>query len=180
MDCSPPGSFVCGIFQARILGIQSLSRVQLCDPMDCSTPGLPVHHQLPEFTQTHVHWVGNAIQPSHPLSSSSPPSFNLSQHQGPFKWVRSSHQVAKYWSFNFSISSSNEYSGLISLRMNWMDLLAVQETLQESSPTQQFKSINSSVLSFLYSPTLKSIHDHRKNHSFDKMDLCQQSNVFAF
>ena len=150
-----------------VCSVQSLSRVQLCDPMDCSTPGLPVHHQLPEFTQTHVHWVGNAIQPSHPLSSSSPPSFNLSQHQGPFKWVRSSHQVAKYWSFNFSISSSNEYSGLISLRMNWMDLLAVQETLQESSPTQQFKSINSSVLSFLYSPTLKSIHDHRKNHSFD-------------
>ena len=73
----------------------------------------------------------------------------------------------KYWSFNFSISSSNEYSGLISFRMDWLDLLAVQETLQESSPTQQFKSINSSVLSFLYSPTLTTIHEYWKNQSFD-------------
>ena len=67
----------------------------LCDPMDCSTPGLPVHHQLPEFTQTHVHWVGDAIQPSHPLSSPSPAAFNRSQHQGLFQWVSSSHQVVK-------------------------------------------------------------------------------------
>ena len=67
----------------------------LCDPMNCSTPGLPVHHQLPEFTQTHVHRVGDAVQPSHPLSSPSPPAFNLSQHQGLFKWVSSSHHVAK-------------------------------------------------------------------------------------
>ena len=66
----------------------------LCDPMDRSTPGLPVHHQLPQFTQIHVHWVGDAIQPSHPLSSPSPPVFSLSQHQGPFKWVSASHQVA--------------------------------------------------------------------------------------
>ena len=76
--------------------VQSLSHVvQLCDLMDCSTPGLPVHHQLPEFTQTHVHWVSDAIQPSHPLSSLSPPTFNLSQQQGLFKWVSSSHQVVK-------------------------------------------------------------------------------------
>ena len=67
----------------------------LCDPMDCSTPGLPVHHQLPESTQTHLHWFGDAIQPSHPLSSPSPPAINLSQYQGLFKWVSSSHQVAK-------------------------------------------------------------------------------------
>ena len=67
----------------------------LCDPIDCSTPGLPVHHQLPEFIQTHVHWVGDAIEPSHPLSSPSHPTFNLSQHQGLFKWVSSLHQVAK-------------------------------------------------------------------------------------
>ena len=72
--------------------IQSLSRVQLCKRMDCSTAGFLVHHQLPEFTQTHVHQVGNAIQPSHPLSFPSPPAFNLSQHQGLFKWVSSSHQ----------------------------------------------------------------------------------------
>ena len=71
------------------------SCLTLCDPMDCSTPGLPVHHQLPEFTQTHVHWVGDAIQPSHPLSSPSSPAFNLSQHQGLFQWVSSFHQVAK-------------------------------------------------------------------------------------
>ena len=100
----------------------------VCDPMDCSTPGLSVHHQLPEFTQTHVHWVVDAIQPSHPLSSPSPPAFNLSQHQGLFRWVSSSHQVAKYWSFSFKISPYN--SGLISFRMDWLDLLAVQGTLK--------------------------------------------------
>ena len=102
----------------------------LCNPMDCSTPDLPVYHQLPELTQTHVHWVGDAIQPSHPLSFPSPPAFNLSQHQGLFKWVSSSHQVAKYWSFSFIISPSNEYSGLISFRLDWLDLLAVQGTLK--------------------------------------------------
>ena len=100
----------------------------LCDAMDRSTPGLPVHHQLPEFTQTHVHWVGDAIQPSHPLSSRSPPTFNLSQHQGLFQWVSSSHP--KYWSFSFSISPSSEYSGLISFRMDCLDFLAVQGTLK--------------------------------------------------
>ena len=71
----------------------------LCDPMNCSMPGLPVHHQLPECTQTHIHWVGDAIQPSHPLSSPSPPALNLSQHQGLFKWVSSWHQVAKILEF---------------------------------------------------------------------------------
>ena len=98
--------------------------------MDCSMPGLPVHHQFPEFTQTHGHWVGNTIQPSHPLSSPSPPTFNLFQHQDLCKWVSSSHHVAKYWSFSFNISPSNEYSGLISFRMDWLDLLAVQGTLK--------------------------------------------------
>ena len=82
----------------------------LCEPMNCSTPGLPVHHQLPEFTQTHVHWVSDAMQPSHPLSSPFPPAFNLSQHQGRFQWASSSNEVAK-WNFSFSISPSNEYSG---------------------------------------------------------------------
>ena len=85
----------------------------------------------------------------------------------------------KYWSFSFSMSPSNEYSGLISFRMVWLDLLAVQGT-QESSPTPQFKSINSSALSFLSSPTLTSIHNYWKNHSFDCMDLCQQSDVSDF
>ena len=102
----------------------------LCHPTDCSTPGLPVHHQLLEFTQTHVHWVIDAIQPFHPLSSVSPPAFNLSQHR-----AFSSESVLcirwpKYWSFSFNISPSNEYSELISFRMEWLDLLAVQGTLK--------------------------------------------------
>ena len=138
----------------------------ICDPMDCRRPGLPVHHQLLEFTQTHVHWVSDVIQPSYPLSSPSPLAFNLSQYQGLFQWVSSSHQVPKYWSFSFSTSPSNEYSGLISFRMDWLDILAVQGT-QESSLTPQFKSINSLGLSFLYSPILTSIHEYWKNHSFD-------------
>ena len=98
--------------------------------MNRSMPGLPIHHQLLEFTQTHVLRVSDAIQPSHPLLSHSPPTFNLSQHQGLFKWVSSSHQVAKYWSFSFSISPSNEYSVLISFRTDWLHLLAVQGTLK--------------------------------------------------
>ena len=111
--------------------VQSLSRVRLCDPMDCSVPGFPVHHQLLEFAHTHVHWVSDAIQPSQPLSSPSP-AFSFSQHQGLFKWVSSSHQVAKvlYWSFSLSISPSNEYLGLISFSIDWLALLAVQGTLK--------------------------------------------------
>ena len=96
----------------------------LCDPMDCSMPGIPVLHQLPELAQTLVHWVGDAIQPSHPLLSPSPPAFNLSQHQGLFQRVSSLHQVARVLSFSFSISPSKEYSGLISFRMDWLNLLA--------------------------------------------------------
>jgi len=97
--------------------------------MDCSTPGLPVHHQLPEFTQNHVHWVGDAIQPSHSLSSPSP-AFNPSKHQGLFKWVSSSCQVAKVLESQINSSPSNEHSGLISFRIDWLDLLAVQGTLK--------------------------------------------------
>ena len=98
----------------------------LCDPIDCSTPGFSVLHHLPELAQ--VHWVGDAIQPSHPLSSPPPPAFNLSQHQGHFPWVSSLHQVSKLLELN--TSPSNEYSGLISFRMDWLDLLAVQGTLK--------------------------------------------------
>ena len=98
--------------------------------MDCITPGLPVHHQLMQLTRTHVHRVGDAIQPSHKLSSPSLPTFNLSPHQGLLQWV-TSHQVAKVLGVSsFSISPSNEYSGLISFRMDWLDLLAVQGTLE--------------------------------------------------
>ena len=101
-----------------------------CNPMNCSTPGLPVHHQLPEFTQTHVHWVGDAIQLSHPLLSPSPHAPNPSQHQGLFQWVNSSHEVAKVSEFQLSISPSSEHPGLISFRMDLLDLLAVQGTLK--------------------------------------------------
>ena len=100
----------------------------LHDPMNCSMPGFPVLHYLPEFVQSHVHWVSNAIQPSHPLSPSSPLALNLSQRQGLSQWVGSSYQVAKAESF--SISPSNEYSGLISFRIGWFDLLAVQGTVK--------------------------------------------------
>ena len=98
--------------------------------MNHSTPGLPVHHQLPEFTQIHVHWVGDAIQSSHPLSSPSLLALNLFQHQGLFQWVSSLHQVAKVLSFIFSISPFNEYSGLISFRIDYFGLLADQGTLK--------------------------------------------------
>ena len=138
----------------------------LCNPMDCSIPGFPVHHQPLELAQTHVYWVSDAIQPSHPLSSLSPPAFNLSQHQGLFQGVSSSHQVAKVLEFSFNISPSNKHSGLNLFRIDWFDLLAVQGIL-EFSPTPQFKSINSSALSFLYSPTLTSIDDYWKKRSFD-------------
>ena len=91
----------------------------------------PVHHQLPEFTQTHVHWVGDVMQPSHPLSCPSPPAFNLFTHHGLF-WVSSSYQVAKMLAFQLQHQSSNEYSGLVSFRMDWLDLLAVQRTLKSA------------------------------------------------
>ena len=102
----------------------------LCHPMDCSMPDFLVYHQLLELAQTHVHWVGNAIQPSHPLLSPSPPAFNLSQHQGLFKWASFSHQMAKVLEFQFSITPSNEYSGPVTWRIDWFDLLAVQGTLK--------------------------------------------------
>ena len=97
--------------------------------MNLSTPGLPVHHQLPEFTQTHAHQVGDAIQPSHPLSSPSPPAPNPSQHQGVFQWVSSSHEVAKVLEFQLQ-HPSNEHPGLVSFRMDWLNLLVVQGTLK--------------------------------------------------
>ena len=117
--------------------------------MNCSTPGLPVHQQLLESTQTHIHWVDDAIQSSHPLSSTSPPALNLSQHQGLFQWVSSSHEVAKvlqyyrwpkYYSFN--ISPFSEHPGLISFSMDWLGLLAVQGTLK----SLQYHSSKASIL----------------------------------
>ena len=101
----------------------------LCDPMDCSTPGFPVHHQLPDLTQTHVHRVRDVIKASHPLSSPSP-TFNLSQHQGFSNESVLCIRWPKYCSFSFSISPSNEFSGLITFRSDWVDLLAIQGILK--------------------------------------------------
>ena len=113
----------------------------------------PVHHQLPELAQTHVHQVTDATQPSHPLLSSFPPAFNLSQHQGLFKWVSSSHQVARVLEFQFQHQSFQWTPGLIPLGLT--GLISLQSgDFQESSPTPQFKSINSSALSFLHSLAL--------------------------
>ena len=102
----------------------------LCDPMNHSTPGLPVHHQLPEFTQTHIHRVSDAIQPSHPQLSPSPPAPNPSQHQSLSNESTLRMRWPKYWSFSFSIIPSKEIPGLISFRMDWLDLLADQGTLK--------------------------------------------------
>ena len=120
--------------------VQPLSCVQLCNPMNCSTPGLPVHHHLPEFTQTHVHRVSDAIQPSHPRSSPSPPTPNPSQHQGLFSESTLRMRWPKYWSFSFSISPSKEHPGLISFRMDCLDLLAVQGTLKSLLQQQSSKA----------------------------------------
>ena len=113
-------------FQYSLVSSVAQSCPTLCNPMDCSMPGFPDHHRLSELTCTHVHWVSDVIQPSHPLSSPSPPAFNLSQHQGLFQRASSSHQVAKVLEFQLQPQSSVEYLGLISFRMDWLDLLAVQ------------------------------------------------------
>ena len=135
--------------------------------MNRSTPGLPVHHHLPEFTQTHVHRVRDAIQPSHPhhpllLLPPIPSSITVFSNESTLhmRWP-------KYWSFSFSIIPSREIPGLISFRMDWFGSPCSPRDSQESSPTPQFKSINSSVLSLLHSPILTSIHDRRKNHSLN-------------
>ena len=157
----------------------------VCNPVDCSTPGFPVHHHLPEYAQTHVHWVGDATQPPHSLSPPSPPASvfpsirvfpnELTLH---IRWP-------KYWSFSYSISSANEYLGLISFRTDLkdqtfrFDLLVVQGTLKNLLQ-DQLESINSSALSDVYGPTLASIHEYWKNHSFDYRDLCWQCDVSAF
>ena len=146
--------------------VQSFSHVQLCDPMDSSTPGFPVHHQLPEFTQTNVHWVGDVIQPSHPLLSHSPlPSI--------FPSIRVFFKESILTSGGQSIGGSASASVLSMNIKDWFPLgLTVGSPCsprdsQESSPTPQLKSTNSSAHSFLYSPTLIAIHDYWKNHSFD-------------
>ena len=136
--------------------------------------GFPVHHQLLELAQTHVHRVGDTIQTPHPLSSPSPLAFSLSQHQGLSKESVLHIRWPKYWSFSFSIRPSSEYSRLISFRIDWLDLLAVQRLSRVFSNNTVQKC-----QFFSYGPTLTFIHDYWKNHS-DYMDLCQQSNASAF
>ena len=165
---SSPSFFSCHWF---IDSVQFSSVAQSClalfNPVNCSTPGLPVHHQLRESTQTHVHWVGDAIQPSHPLLSPSPPAHNLSQHQGFFQMSQ------LFASGGQSVGGSASASFLSMNIQDWSPLgwtgwsPCSPRDSQESSSTPQFKSTNSLVLSFFYSPTLTSIHDHWKNHSLD-------------
>ena len=157
----------------------SQSCLTLCNSMDCSTPGLPVPHHLPEFAQVHVHCINDVIQPSHPLM----PSFFLPLIFPSIKDF--SNELAlhinwpKYWSFSFSISLSNEYSGLIFFKIGWFELLAAQGT-QESSLEPQLKGINSLALYILYGPALTTVHDHEEAQSLDYTDLCWQTDVSAF
>ena len=146
--------------------------------MDCSTPDFTVYHQFPELVQTHVHRVGDAIQPTHPLSSPSPPAFSHSQHQGLFQWIRSLHQVAKVWGFSFSIRLSNEYSGLISFKSDWFDLLEVQRTLKSllqhhssKASILQHSAFFMVQLSHPYMTTRKSIALTRQNFVSQVMSL---------
>ena len=154
-------------FQVRLFSSVAQSCPTLCNPMNCSTPGLPDHHQLTEFTQTHVHRVGDAIQPSHPLSSLLLPSI--------FPRIRVfANQLVlrirwpKDWTFSFSISPSNEYPGLTSFRMDWLDLLTVQGTLKS---LLQHHSSKASILRhsafFIVQLTCTCIHDYWKKHSLD-------------
>ena len=150
-----------------------------CNPMDHSMLGLPLPHHLPELTQTHVHWVDDAIQPSHPFLYPSP-AFSLSQHQGLFKWVRSLHQVAKGLEIQLQ-HQAFQWVFRVDFLWNWLVWSpCCPRDSQESSPTPQFKSINSLAFNFLYSRALTSIDDYWENHSFDYTDLCWQSNVSAF
>ena len=159
-------------FMGRFLWLIQLSSVTqscltLCNPVDFSTPGFHVHHHLLEHTQTHVHRVSDAIQPSPPLSPPSPPTFNLSQLQGLFKWIGSSHQLVRVLEFQLQ-HQSFQWIFWIDFLKDWqVGSSCSPRDSQESSPTPQFKSINSLALSFLYSPTLTSIHDHWTNHSLD-------------
>ena len=139
--------------------------------MDYNTPGFPVHHQHLEFAQTHIYWVGDAIKSSHLLSSPSPPAFILSQHQGIFQWVSSSHQMAKVLEFQLQ-HQSFQWIFRTDFLCDWLvGSPCSPRDSQESSPTPQIKSVNFLVFSLIYSPALTSIHYYWKNHSFDKMDL---------
>ena len=133
---------ICSLNSMTIFQFSSVAQScqTLWDPMNRSMPGVPVHHQLREFTQTHVHWVGDAIQPSNPLSSPSPPALNSSQHQGLFKWVSSSNQVAKVLEIQLQYQSFQWTSRTDLFRMEWLDLLAVQGTLKSLLQNHSLKT----------------------------------------
>ena len=150
--------------------VQSLSGVR-----HFATPWTAACRLLcPSLSQIHVHWVDDAIQPSYPLSHPSPPALNLSQHQGLFQWVSSWYHLAKVLELQRQHQSFSGYPGLISSRMDWLDLLAVQGTLKSLLQHHNLKA------SSLHGPTLKSIHDYWKNHSFEYTNLCWQSDGSAF
>ena len=160
--------------------IQSLNCVWLWDPMDCSTPGFPVLHYLPEFVQTHVHWVDDATQPSRPLLPllflpSIFPSIRVFSNELAL-WIR----WPKCWSFSFSTSPSNKYSRLISFRTDWFDLCSVQGTLTSLLQHHSLKASTLQHSAFFMVQLSHSVHDYCKNHNFDCTDLCQQSYVSAF
>ena len=152
----------------------------ICNPMDCNTPGFPVLHHLSEFAQTHVHWISDAIQPYQSLWPPLSPAPNLSQHQSLFQWVNSSHEVAKVLEFSTSASvlpmNTQDWSPL-----GWTGWISLQSKgLSRVFPTTTVQKHQFFGISFLYTPTLTSIHDYRKNYSFDQTDLSWQSNVSAF
>ena len=148
--------------------IQFSSVAQSCltlyDLMDCSTPGLPVHSQFQEFTQTHVHRVSDAIQPSHPLSSPFHLAFNLSQHQV-FSNESALRIRLKHWSFSFNISPSNEHPGLISFRMYWLNLLAVQGTLKSLLQHHSISIININTTEYQFFGTQPSLCSNSHIHT---------------
>ena len=167
------------IYQCWLTIVTVQSCPTLCNPVNYSMPAFPVLHYLPKFAQNHIHWVGDAIQPSHLLSSPYPPAFNLSQHQGLFQWIGSLHQVAKVLELQHQ-----SFQWIFRLDFLWgfwlLWSLCCPRDAQESSLAPQFESVKFSVFSLFYGPTLTSIHDYWKNHSFDERNLCWQSDVSAF
>ena len=157
---------VWAIRQAGRQAVQLLSHVWLCNPMDCSTPGLPIHHQLPELAQTHAHWVSDPTQPSHPLSSPSPPALKSFPASGSFP-------MSQVFASGSQSIGASALASILSLNIQYWFPLGFTALIlqfrgsQESSPISQFKSISSSELSLIYGPIFTSIHDYWKNHSFD-------------
>ena len=169
--------------EERLMSCCSVTKLcpTLCNSMTWSMLGFPVFYYLPEFVRTYVHWVSDAIQLSHPLLSPSLPAPNLSQHQGVFQWVVSSHQVARVLAIQLQHQSFQWISSVHWFPLGltcWISLKS--KDFKESSTVPQFKKTNALVLILLYGPILTSIHEYRKNHIFDYTDHCQKSNVSTF